>query len=330
MQEMALKETVLKVEDLHTHFLTRSGVVKAVNEVNLDLKRGSILCIVGESGSGKSVTAHSIMRVVPYPGRILRGAVYFDGMNLVRLNKGALRKIRGKEISMMLQDPYTSLNPSTSIGDQLEETIRAHTKMRKQEAWATSIELLEQMDLPDPSRLMERYPFQISGGQAQRVVLAVAVALNPQVLIADEPTSNLDLTVQAEILDLLMEYRAKWNTSIILITHDLGVVAKMADEVAVMYAGSVVEYADKRTLFRNPSHPYTWGLLEAMPRMESSKRPLTSIRGSPPSLVDLPDQCPLLPRCPKATSVCRLSPKPQLKEIEPNHYVACYNEIRYD
>ena len=325
-----MAEAVLKVQDLHTHFITRNGVIKAVTGVNFELNHRTILCVVGESGSGKSATAHSILRVIPNPGRIVKGAIYLEGVDLLRLGNKQLRNIRGKDISMTLQDPHTALDPSSSIGDQLEETLRAHVKMSRREAWIASIKLLEELDLPDAPKLMERYPFQISGGMSQRVVLAIALAHNPKVLIADEPTSSLDLTVQASILEQLRKRKDKYGTSIVLITHDMGIVAKMADQVAVMYAGSIVEYANRRALFQSPSHPYTWGLLESSPKIDSSPRVLRSIRGSPPSLLDPADQCPFLVRCPKATSVCRLSPRPQLKEVEPNHYVACYNEIRYD
>ena len=325
-----MSEVILRVEDLHTQFFTREGVVKAVNGVSFELRQGSILGVVGESGAGKSVTALSILRLVPFPGRIIQGSIYFNGLNLLPLKDEELRNIRGKEISMVFQDPMAALNPVLPIGTQVEETLLAHTNISKRAATEMAIDLLRQMGLPDAKHTLSQYPFQLSGGMAQRVMLAMAVALKPKVLIADEPTSNLDVTLQAEILQRLKRLRDEQGSSIILITHDMGVIAQMADEVAVMYAGSIIEYASTKELFQRPSHPYTWALFKTLPRLDdASDRGLVPLRGSPPDLIDLPDQCPYLPRCQKAINDCRLNPNPDLSEVGPNHYAACYNVVKH-
>ena len=324
------KDVVLRVEDLHTSFYTRDGEVKAVNGVNLTLKENSILGIVGESGSGKSVTALSMLRLVPHPGKITGGAVYFNGVNLLALDNEALRRIRGKEIAMIFQEPTAALNPLVTIGTHLEEVLQAHSSMSKAQARERSLELLLEMELPAPPHILKQYPFQLSGGQAQRVMIAMAMAWEPKVLIADEITSNLDVTLQADVLDRLKRLQAEKHSAIMLITHDMGVIAQVAEDVAVMYAGFVAEYADTRSLFQRPYHPYTWALLQSIPRLDEPKRALQPISGSSPDLIDLPDQCPYMPRCPKASNTCRLSPKPPLTEVAPGHFVACYNMIEYD
>ncbi len=323
-----MNDVALKVEDLHTYFYTKQGVVQAVKGVNLALRKESILGVVGESGSGKSVTALSILRLVPPPGRIIRGKVYLNGMSLLDLPSRRLRGIRGKEIAVVFQDPAVALNPVIRLGPQMEEIFLAHSDMSRRAARESAVNVLKIVGLS--ASILDRYAFQLSGGMAQRVMLAIAMALNPQVLIADEPTSNLDVTLQAQILEHIKGLRDRYHSSILLITHDMGIIARMADDVAVMYAGSVVEYSDARSLFRHPSHPYTWALFQSLPRLDAPDRPLIAMKGAPPSMIDLPDQCPFLPRCSKATMACRLSPRPELKEITPGHRVACYNEIRDD
>lgn len=323
-------ETALRIEDLHTSFSTVDGEVKAVNGVNLVLNENSILGVVGESGSGKSVTALSILRLVPHPGKITRGAVYFNGMNLVELSNERLRRIRGKDIAMIFQEPTTALNPLINIGTHMEEALQAHSYMSKQDAKERGLALLRELELPLPEHILRQYPFQLSGGQAQRVMIAMAMAWDPKVLIADEITSNLDVTLQADVLDRIKRLKAEKHSAIMLITHDMGVIAHATEDVAVMYAGSVVEYADTLSLFRRPYHPYTWALLQSIPRLDKPKQALQPIRGSSPNLIDLPDQCPYMPRCPKASSTCRLSPKPPLTEVVPGHFVACYNVIEHD
>ena len=327
--DSTLSTVTLRIENLRTSFYTTAGEVKAVNGVNLTLRENSILGLVGESGSGKSVTALSMLRLVPHPGKIVGGAVYFDGMNLLTLDDEHLRRIRGKEIAIIFQEPTTALNPLVNIGTHMEEVLQSHSSMSKAEARERSLELLTELELPSPVHTVKQYPFQLSGGQAQRVMIAMAMAWNPKVLIADEITSNLDVTLQADVLDRLKRLQREKQSAIMLITHDMGVIAQVAQDVAVMYAGSVVEYTDTHSMFQRPHHPYTWALLQSIPRLDQPKRTLQPIRGSSPDLVDLPDQCPYMPRCPKASSICRLSPKPDLIEIEPGHYVACYNRIEH-
>ena len=288
------------------------------------------MALVGESGSGKTVTALTILGLLPYPGRVVDGRVLLNGENLLEMSPERLRQIRGEVISIVFQDPRASLNPSLPLGKQVEEVLLAHTRVTKQEARNRAEGLLSEMGLPDPRRVLGQYPFQLSGGMCQRVMLAIALALRPKILIADEPTSNLDTTLQAAMLDHLRNLKKEYGTTILLITHDMGVVAQMADTVAVMYAGSVVENADTVSLFQQPAHPYTWGLLQALPRLDDADRSLRPMRGLPPDLIDLPDQCPFIPRCPKASNVCRLSPKPALRAIEQHHTVACFNEIRHE
>ncbi len=320
---------ILEVKDLHTFFRTREGVVKAVNGVSLTLDEDTTLGVVGESGAGKTVTALSILQLVPFPGRVVGGSVRYNGRELLSLNAEQMRPIRGKEISLIFQDAAAALNPVIPIGKQVEEIILEHTRMGQRQARAMSVDLLTQMGIPDASRMMDRYPFQLSGGMAQRVMLAIGVAMKPRILIADEPTSNLDVTLQAEILQRLRQMRHENHSSIMLITHDLGVVAQMADAVAVMYGGMIVEYAEVRALFARPAHPYTWGLFQALPRLDSTDRSLMPMRGAPPKMLDPPDQCPFLHRCSKATNQCRTEPRPRLQEVGAGHQVACYNQIVY-
>ncbi|MSQ27151.1 MAG: ABC transporter ATP-binding protein [Dehalococcoidia bacterium] len=321
-------DEVLRVENLHTHFATREGVLKAVNGVSFALRRGKVLGIVGESGSGKSMTALSIMRLVPYPGRIVEGAIYLDGRNIAVLEAEELRRVRGRQISMIFQDPVGGLNPVIAIGTQMMELLSAHTRMSKRESRAAAIEILREVGLPDPETVMDRYPFQLSGGMCQRVMIGIATALNPSVLLADEPTSALDVTIQAQILDQLRRLTRERGTAIVLITHALGVVAQVADEVAVMYAGSVLEQAPVAQLFQRPNHPYTRALLNALPRLDRSSA-LQAIPGAPPNPIGLDEHCAFIPRCPKALTVCRSSARPPLEAVGTGHQCACCNPVAY-
>jgi oligopeptide/dipeptide ABC transporter ATP-binding protein len=344
---------VLRIENLHAYFYTQEGVLKAVNGVNLSVRDDSVLGIIGESGAGKSVTALSLLGLVPYPGKIVQGAAYFKGHDLLAMNHEQLRRLRGKDIAMIFQDPRGSLNPIETIGDQIEEILTVHgaesyvdtdelgeiqdVRISPRPVLSTksylqvrerAVELLREMDLPES--VYKQYPYQISGGMAQRAMIAMVTAWQPSLLIADEPTSNLDMTIQADVLDRLRRLRAENQSSLILITHNMGIVAQMAQEVAVMYAGSVIEHTDTMSLFQRPYHPYTSALIQTIPRLDAPDRPLSPIAGTPPNTIDIPDLCPYIPRCPKATSECRLSPKPPLREIDPGHFVACYNVISYD
>lgn len=319
---------ILRIEHLVAEFNTPDGVVRAVNDVSLTLKRGATLAVTGESGSGKSTLALAILNLLPHPGHIVGGAIYLDGNDLLKTDDETMRSIRGRDIAMVFQDPATGLNPVLSVGQQVEETITTHLDVSKQEARSRTIDVLRQIGLPEPDEIVKRYPFQLSGGMAQRVMIAIATALNPRVLILDEPTSALDVTVQAAILEDLTQLQALSGTSIILIAHDLGIVAQMAQDVAVMYAGTIVEEADAAALYERPRHPYTWSLLASRPRWDrESSEPLPAIRGAPPNLIDLPDQCAFVPRCPKAISACREGSKPLLDDVEAGHAVACYNPM---
>jgi len=323
-----LDEPILRIEGLSAQFDTPEGPVKAVKDVSLSLRRGTTLALTGESGAGKTSVGLAILNLLPYPGRITAGRVYLNETDILTLSPEKVRQLRGRDIAMVFQDPATGLNPVLSVGAQVEEIITAHLPVPKREARDRSLEVLAQMGFPNPKEVARSYPFQLSGGMAQRVMIAIATALNPKVLIADEPTSALDVTVQAAILDDLRQLQQRFGTSILLISHDLGVVAQMADEMAVMYAGSVVEFGDTRTVFERPRHPYTWALLGSRPRWDQDQtRPLPAIRGAAPNLAELPEECPYLPRCPKATNVCRTEPAPALTEMEPGHSAACYNPI---
>ena len=320
----------LKVEDLRVTFSAPDGIVKAVNGVSFSIEKGSVLCLVGESGAGKSTVALSLLGLLPESATVEGGRAYFNGINLLSLPTTELQNIRRKEISMVFQDPRASLNPILTIGTQVEEIVLAHTNTSKADANRIAHDMLREMGLPDPKRILNQYPFQISGGMCQRVMLSIALALRPKILIADEPTSNLDVTLQAEILGRLKRLCKELNSALLLITHDMGVVANMADKVAMMYGGNIVEYADVGPLFQHPYHPYTWGLFQSLPRLDRAGGRLRSLRGNPPTLINMPDQCPYLDRCPKAINRCRLEPRPHLTEMEVGHWAACYNNIRYD
>ncbi len=318
---------ILHIEDLHTHFTSKEGTIKAVNGVSLELGEDTVLGLVGESGSGKTMTALSIMQLVPFPGKIVQGKIVYDGRDMMTMGERDLRKLRGNEVSLIFQDAGAALNPVVQIGLQVEEVMLEHAPVTKRQARNRAVELLVQMGIPDAAKMLDRYPFQLSGGMAQRVLMAIGIAQKPRVLIADEPTSNLDVTLQAEMLHRLRLLREEAHTSILLITHDLGVIAQMAQAVAVMYGGSIVEYADTITLYKRPLHPYTWGLFQALPRMDSPERSLQPLAGTPLTMLDPPDRCPFLERCNKAVNECRTEPRPAQVELEPGHYLACYNPI---
>jgi oligopeptide/dipeptide ABC transporter ATP-binding protein len=324
-------ETVLEIEDLRTHFFTAGGVVRAVDGVSYAVQSGEILGVVGESGCGKSVTALSILRLVADPpGRIVGGAVRFAGTNLLELTEREMEGIRGNDISMIFQEPMTSLNPLLTAGRQIVEAIALHRGLSRREAMDQAIEMLRRVHIPEPAQRAHAYPHQLSGGMRQRVMIAMAVSCNPKLLIADEPTTALDVTIQAQILDLMRELQQTLGTAIILITHDMGVVAENADRVVVMYAGRKVEEAGAKDLFEAPGHPYTKGLLGSIPnveiaaRMRAHRARLNEIKGMVPSLASLPNGCTFAPRCGFATDQCRAS-YPPLLQYHPGHWVACWH-----
>jgi oligopeptide/dipeptide ABC transporter ATP-binding protein len=318
---------ILTVNGLKTYFFTDGGVVKSVDGVNLVVEEGETVGIVGESGCGKSVTSLSIMRLFASPpGRIVEGSIEFQGLDLVQVPEAKMRAIRGNEISMIFQEPMTSLNPVFTIGDQIRETLRQHTKLSRRSAMSRAIELLKQVGIPRPDQIVKEYPHQLSGGMRQRVMIAMAMACKPKLLIADEPTTALDVTIQAQILDLMRDIQEQSGTSIILITHDLGVVAEMCSKVIVMYAGRVVEETDVVSLFANPRHPYTQGLLESIPQMDERRPRLASIPGNVPTPREMPDGCKFAPRCRHATDLCRQQ-EPLLKQVSDEqkaHSVRCW------
>lgn len=320
-------EPILQVENLTTHFFLKQGVVKALNDFSVTLRRGEILCVVGESGSGKTVMALSLLGLIPFPGRIISGRAMFEGTDLLNADKNKMREIRGKDISMVFQDPVTGLNPVISVGEQVQETIMVHRNVSKRDAQREAIAALNSAGLPDPKRIFSQYPFQLSGGMCQRVMLAMAMVMKPKILIADEPTSSLDVTMQAQIMGEIRRLRDQVGTSIILITHDMGIVAQMANQVAVMYGGSLMEFSSTETLFKRPTNPYTWSLLQTIARIDQPDRSLRQIPGSMPSMIDMPDKCPFLSRCSKALNPCRNEGRPPLEQVAPGHLVACYNRI---
>jgi peptide/nickel transport system ATP-binding protein len=325
-----MHDVILRVEDLRTHYLDKNTVVKAVDGVSFELRRGTTLGIVGESGCGKTTVGLSVLDIVPNPGCIVGGRIFYDEHEVTAMSSEQLRRLRGREISMIFQDPVAGLNPVLPIGIQVEEAITTHLSLPKKEARRMTLDILRHLGLPHPERLVQQYPFHLSGGMCQRVMIAIATVLSPKVIIADEPTSSLDVTIQAAILEELNRLKRERDVSIILITHDLGVVAQMADEVAVMYAGRIVESGQVGELFRRPCHPYTWALLSALPRLDSSQGPLRFIKGSPPDLGELPPECAFLPRCHKAVNTCRKEPWPPLEELSPGHWAACFNPVYQD
>jgi len=318
---------LLRVDDLRVYYHERDRTIRAVDGVSFAVEGGRTLALVGESGCGKTTIALGILNLVPSPGRIESGRVLFEGRDVFTMKKDELRSIRGAAISMIFQDPASGLNPVLTVGSQLDEMIRTHTKMSKQEARRLTLEALRRQRLADPERLVDAYPFQLSGGMCQRVMIAIATVLRPKVIIADEPTSALDVTQQASILRDLDGLKQHLGIAIILITHDLGVVAGMADAVAVTYAGRIVEQGSAEEIFARPRHPYSAGLMAARPRLDRPDEPLTPIRGGPPELAGDNAHCAFLPRCPKATIACRTEPWPALEEVSPGHSVACYNPM---
>jgi oligopeptide/dipeptide ABC transporter ATP-binding protein len=325
-----MPDPILSVRDLRCQFNTKEGVVRALNGVSLSLEPGRVLAVVGESGCGKTTLALALLRLIAFPGQITGGSIRFAGREVLDMSEEDLRRLRGREISMIFQDPVSGLNPVLPIGRQVEEILASHLNMPKQERRRRAIELLHQVGLAEADRVAKQYPFQLSGGMCQRVMIAMATALNPRVLIADEPTSALDVTVQAQILAELDGLRRSRGTAILLITHDLGVVAQMADDVAIMYAGSVVESGTTATVFQAPRHPYTWSLLSTLPRLDADRGHLRPIPGAPPSLLDLGEGCPFLPRCPKAILRCREDPAPPLSSVADGQLAACYNPVFHD
>ena len=316
---------LIQVKNLQTSFFTPEGEVRSVDGVSFEIGEGKTLGLVGESGCGKSVTSLSIMRLVPSPpGQIVGGEIYYRGRDLLKLNKEEMRKIRGNEISMIFQEPMTSLNPVFTVGNQIGEAIQLHQGLGKRETRAKTIEMLRLVKIADPESRVDSYPHQLSGGMRQRVMIAMALSCHPNLLIADEPTTALDVTIQAQILELIKELQQKMGMALLLITHDLGVVAERADEVAIMYAGKIVERGRAEAIFARPLHPYTVGLLNSLPGAGGKKKKrLNAIPGVVPSPLNLPSGCRFRDRCPKAAGVCAET-EPQLTEKEPGHPVACY------
>jgi len=319
---------LLDVKDLTTRFYTQDGVVYAVNGINFFVERGETLGVVGESGCGKSVSVLSTMRLIPSPpGKIIAGEVLFDGKDLMKMNINEIRNVRGKKIAMIFQDPMTSLNPVLTINKQVGEVLQLHMKMTLKKSRNRVIELLEMVGIPEAVDRINDYPHQFSGGMRQRAMISMALACNPQLLIADEPTTALDVTIQAQIIDIIKKLRDELGTAVIWITHDLGIIAGLADRVNVMYAGYIVEKASCKDVYGDPSHPYTLGLLGSVPRLdEIRKKRLTSIEGLPPDLIDMPECCPFVPRCTYRIDRC-FKENPKLRTVAPDHKIACWVDI---
>ena len=320
-----MADRLLAVKDLSTHFFTYAGVVRAVDGVSFTLDHDETLGIVGESGSGKTVTALSIMRLVPDPpGKVVAGSIELKGRDLLALKEDEMRAVRGNDIAMIFQDPMTSLNPVLKIGGQIAEAIQLHQGKSKKEAWSLAVELLDQVGIADAKKRVDQYPFELSGGMCQRVMIAMAISCNPDILIADEPTTALDVTIQAQIIDVMRAMQAQYHSGVILITHDLGVVAKIADKVMVMYGGRTVEYGPVDEVYYDPHHPYTWGLLGSLPRLDMNEQTrLTPIKGQPPDLLTLSAGCPFAGRCPYELPQCRET-WPQLEVVGTEHGCHCW------
>ena len=318
-----MNQPLLKIEGLKTHFFTDEGVYRSVDGVDLEVLDGETLGIVGESGCGKTVTALSVLKLILSPGRIVEGKVFFKGRELTNLGEREMRKIRGNEIAMIFQEPMTSLNPLYTIGNQIEEVLKLHRGLKKQEARERAIELLRQVKIPRPEAIIDEYPHQLSGGMRQRAMIAMALACSPKLLIADEPTTALDVTVQAQILDLIGSIKKEFNSAMILITHDMGVVAEICDRVAVMYAGKVVEEADVATIFHQPLHPYTAGLLKSVPTLDSESEWLDCIPGNVPVPLEIHKGCRFASRCTQCTERC-LNEEPPLLSVTGTHKVRCH------
>lgn len=320
------QENILEINDLRTSFFVGKNEVKAVDGVTFQVPKGKTLGIVGESGSGKSITSLSILRLIDEPGKIVGGSINFKGEDLTKVSMSRMRQIRGNEISMIFQEPMTSLNPVYTIGQQLREAFKIHQGLGKKEGTKRAIEMLELVGIPSPDKRVNQYPFELSGGMRQRVMIAMALLCQPKLLIADEPTTALDVTVQAQIMGLLNELKQEFNTAIIMITHDLGVVASVCDKVLVMYAGHTMEYGTVQDIFYQPTHPYTLGLLQAIPSLDDAKEELHTIPGNPPNLLHLPKGCPFVPRCEFSIETC-LSKPPILDQFGEQHLRACYRKV---
>ena len=319
------EKKLIDVNDLTTYFHVEEGVVKAVDGVSFEIYPGETLGVVGESGCGKSVTSLSIMRLIESPpGKIEKGEILFNGKDLTKLSQAQMRKIRGNDISMIFQEPMTSLNPVYTVGDQIMEAILIHKDVNKKEARRQAIDMLTKVGIPLPEQRVDEYPHQLSGGMRQRVMIAMALSCDPQLLIADEPTTALDVTIQAQILELMNGLKDQFGMAIMMITHDLGVIAEVSDRVAVMYAGKIVEYTDVETLYANPKHPYTWGLMHSIPHIEKDLERLEAIPGNVPNPLDFPEGCKYNTRCPFATDKCRVD-EPEIEEVEEGHHVACWH-----
>ncbi len=319
-----MSEKLLEIKDEKLSFFTPAGEVKALNGVSFSMDEGEVLGIVGESGSGKSVTAYSIMGLTAYPGKLIGGTIYFNGHQIEKMSEKEMRKIRGNEVSIIFQDPMTSLNPVYTIGNQITEVIRLHTGKSKKEAYDRAKELLELVGINEPTKRLKQYPHELSGGMRQRVMIAIALACEPKLLIADEPTTALDVTIQAQILELMQELRQKLGMSIIMITHDLGVVASMCERIAVMYAGHIVEYGTADEIFYEPKHEYTKGLINSIPKLSAQKiERLVPIEGQPVDLLNPPAGCPFAPRCANCMKIC-LREMPPKTELSDTHYSHCW------
>ena len=318
---------LLEVNNLHTSFFTPAGEVRAVNGVSFNLERGKVLGIVGESGSGKSVTAYSIMQILASTGRIVDGSIKLDGQELVNSGEKVMKTVRGNKISIIFQDPMTSLNPTYTIGHQLVEAITLHTNRNRKEAWDRAVEMLRLVNINEPEKRMKQYPFEQSGGMRQRIMIAMALACEPDILIADEPTTALDVTIQAQILDLMKDLQAELGMAIIMITHDLGVVAQLCDEVIVMYAGSICEQGTADEIFYNPKHEYTKGLMRSIPTADTAGTKLQPISGTPIDLLNMPKGCPFAPRCDNAMKIC-LRERCESMEINSDHRAACWMNVK--
>ncbi len=320
---------LLEVRDLHTAFTTPAGTVNAVNGVSFNLERGKVLGIVGESGSGKSVTAYSIMQILEKNGKVVSGSVKVDGQELVNAGEKVMKTVRGNKISIIFQDPMTSLNPTYTVGHQLMEAIMLHTDRNKKQAWDRAVEMLRLVNVNEPEKRMKQYPFEFSGGMRQRVMIAMALACEPDILIADEPTTALDVTIQAQILELMQSLQKELGMAIIMITHDLGVVAQMCDEVIVMYAGSICEQGTADEIFYNPRHEYTKGLMRSIPTVNNDDARLEPISGTPIDLLNMPKGCPFAPRCEAAMKIC-LTQRCERMEINADHAAACWMNVKAD
>ena len=319
-----MSEILLDIKNERLSFSTPAGEVKALNDVSFSMKQGEVLGIVGESGSGKSVTAYSLMGLTAFPGKLIGGTLHFNGHEVEKMSEKEFRKMRGEEVSIIFQDPMTSLNPVYTIGNQIEEMVRLHTDKDKKQARERAKELLELVGINEPEKRLKQYPHELSGGMRQRVMIAIALACDPKLLIADEPTTALDVTIQAQILELMMELREKMGMSIIMITHDLGVVANMCEKIAVMYAGKIVEYGTTDEIFYNPQHEYTKGLINSIPKLnQKEKERLVPIEGSPVDMLNPPAGCPFAPRCRSCMKIC-LREMPPRTELSDTHYTQCW------